>query len=148
MLLHVPRPHRAALFDLARLQCGRDTVEDEHQADAMFGDESCDAVKQSGQVRGDPAPGILQRRSVAQANEREELVELAMGVHRERAAAECRKRDRLLRDDGREDDAHYSTRRFPSNLIRKRASPRTISSPCRRRTPTEPGGTATVLPLR
>jgi len=38
--------------------------------------------------------------------------------------------------------------RSPWNLIRSRASPRTSSSPVRRRTPRDPGGTGTVLPSR
>ena len=46
---------------------------------------------------------ILQRRAVAQPDQREELIQLAVAVDRQRPAAQV-ERDRVLGDDWREDE--------------------------------------------
>src|SRR5207245_7671649 len=57
-------------------------------------------------VRRDASAGILERRAVAQPNQRQKLIQLAVAVDRERPPAQRRQRDRFLGDDRREDDAH------------------------------------------
>ena len=67
-----------------------------------------------------------------------------------RATGQPQIRQCLRQVDGHQAASHPIVQRLASssNRIRTRASPRTISSPDRRRTPRDPVGTATVLPFR
>jgi len=67
-----------------------------------------------------------------------------------RATRQPQIRQCLRQVDGHQAASHPIVQRLASssNRIRTRASPRTISSPDRRRTPRDPVGTATVLPFR
>src|SRR3954468_10681237 len=57
-------------------------------------------------MRGHAARAIAQRGAIAQSDQREELVELAVAVDGERAAAQFLERERLLDDDPRQENAH------------------------------------------
>jgi hypothetical protein len=57
-------------------------------------------------VRGDPPAVITERGPIAESNQREELIELAVAVYGEHALAELIKGDLLAGDNRCEDDAH------------------------------------------
>ena len=75
---------------------------------AVVGHETRAAVEQAGEVRRRAPFRIAQRRAVAQPDQREELVELAVAVNRERPAAQRVERDGVFRDDRSKDDAHVA----------------------------------------
>ena len=72
----------------------------------MISDEPRGPVEEAREVRGDPILRIPQRRAVAQPDQREELIQLAVAVHGERPAAQIVERDRVFRDDWRQEHAH------------------------------------------
>ena len=103
MILLVSAAHLAPLRKFGRLQRRRHAVKDERQTKAVLSNQARDAIEESSKVRGDPAGRVLERRSVPQANQREELIQLAVPVDRQGAAAQGRERDRIARDDRREE---------------------------------------------
>src|SRR5207244_12688291 len=63
---------RIATFrDLARLERRRHPIEHEPEADAVFGDQAGDTVEQARKARRDSTGRVLERRSVAPADERQ-----------------------------------------------------------------------------
>ena len=91
---------------VGRLARRRHTVEHEHLPQAVLGNQPRRPEEQAGEVRGDAALRVAQRRAVAKANQREELVELAVAVDRQYLLTEIAQRDWLILDDGGEDNAH------------------------------------------
>src|SRR5262245_32641625 len=59
-------------------------------------------------MRRDAALGIAQRRAVAQTNQREKLIQLAVAVDRQGPAPKRVERDGVFGDDRRKDDAHVA----------------------------------------
>jgi hypothetical protein len=70
-----------------RLQRRRRAVEYENQRQPVLGDQPRRPVEEAGQVRRRAAGRIAQRRPVAQADQRKELVELTVAVDGEPPAA-------------------------------------------------------------
>ena len=65
-------------------------------------------------MRRHPPPGIAKRRAVAEAYQREELIELALAINGQRLSTQIAERQDLLLDDWRENDAHDSILRYPA----------------------------------
>jgi hypothetical protein len=78
------------------------------QPHSVIGHETRAAVEQPGEMRRRAPFRIAQRRAVAQPDQREELVELAVAVNRESPAAQRVERDGVFRDDRSKDDAHVA----------------------------------------
>ena len=75
-------------------------------AQVVIGDQPRCAVEQARQVRCRPPFRIFQGRPVAKANQGEELIQLAIAVDCERSTVQVVQRNRVFRDDRREDDTH------------------------------------------
>jgi hypothetical protein len=88
-------------------------VEDEDQPDTVLRDQPRRPEEEAGQVRRDAALRVLERRTVAEADEREKLVQLAVRVYRERPAVQLGWADRL-RPHNR---SQHHTHRAPESSI-------------------------------
>ena len=72
----------------------------------MLGDEPRRAKEQAGEMRGDSPVRVPQRRAVAEPDQREELIQLAVAVDGQDLLPEIAERDGLVLDDRSKDDTH------------------------------------------
>ena len=106
MLGFVTLPDRSPPLELGRLARGRCSVEHEDELQPIIGDEPRCSIEQAGKMRRDAALRVGERRPVAQTDQREELIQLAVAVDGQRSSAQILQRNRLLGDDGSQDHAH------------------------------------------
>jgi len=72
----------------------------------VLGYETRRAIEEPRQVRRRSALRILQRRPVAKPDEDKELIQLGVAVDGQRPPAQVGQRNRVFRDDRRENNAH------------------------------------------
>ena len=106
MLLLVAPSDRPASFEHRRLPLGGCPIEHEHKTRVMFGNQPGGPEEQPGQVRRDPPARIAKRCAVAQPDEREKLIQLAIAVYGDASIPEMFQRNRLVLDDRRQYDPH------------------------------------------
>src|SRR5207245_11229298 len=85
--------------DFFPLQLGRRSVEDEHRTNVVVGKESRGPKDEAVQMGCNPAFRILERLAISGAHDREELVQLAVFVHRGRWRARRLSPARMPVDD-------------------------------------------------
>ena len=93
----------AALLERRCLTGRRRPVEDEHEPQPVLGDKRRRAKEQAGEMRGDSPVRVPQRRAVAEPDQREELIQLAVAVDGQDLLPEIAERDGLVLDDRTED---------------------------------------------
>lgn len=104
--LLVPFADRATTGNLRHLLRWWTSIEHEHELRLDIGKQPRRSVEQTRQVRRNAALRVCERRPVRQSNQRQKLIELAMGVHCEPFTAQIGELDRVLDDDWREENAH------------------------------------------
>ena len=96
----------AALLDRVGLTLGRRAVEHEHELECVIGNQTRHAIEEPGKMGGDPPRRVAEWRAVAETDERQKLIQLAVAVDGQRLSAQILERDRLLDDDGGEENTH------------------------------------------
>src|SRR5439155_8555783 len=80
--------HLASLADLRPFQLWGRAIEHEHGTNVVVGDQARRPKHKAVEMRGDPPLGVLQRRPIAGAHDRQKLIQFKISVNRDCAAME------------------------------------------------------------